>query len=124
MLNLGGKLAGCGSVAGYIGLPNGQIYSATKAGVITLTQSLRTEMADRIKVRLISPGLAYTRLTQRKDFAMPGPMTPVAEARAIIKGLNTGRFEIHFSRRLTFGLKLLTALPYQAWLPRLHRLTL
>ncbi len=123
VLRLGGQLALCGSVAGYIGLPNGQIYSATKAGVISLTQSLRTEMAGRIDVRLISPGFVDTRLTQRNNFAMPAMVKPDAAARAIIKGLNTRRFEIHFPRRLTLGLKLLSALPYWASLPLLRRLT-
>jgi len=32
VLREGGQLALCGSVAGYFGLPQGQIYSATKAG--------------------------------------------------------------------------------------------
>ncbi|HIC64514.1 MAG TPA: SDR family NAD(P)-dependent oxidoreductase, partial [Paracoccus sp.] len=33
LLRKHGQLALCGSVAGYVGLPQGQIYSATKAGV-------------------------------------------------------------------------------------------
>lgn len=123
LLRPDGQLALCGSVAGYIGLPHGQIYSATKAGVISLTESLRTELDGRIDVRLISPGFVDTRLTQRNDFAMPAIMTPVAAARAIIKGLNTRRFEIHFPRRLTLSLKLLGALPYWASLPLMRRLT-
>lgn len=123
LLRLGGQLALCGSVAGYIGLPHGQIYSATKAGVISLAESLRTELDGRIDVRLISPGFVDTRLTQRNNFAMPAMVTPVVAARAIIKGLNARRFEIHFPRRLTLGLKLLSALPYWASLPLLRRLT-
>jgi NAD(P)-dependent dehydrogenase (short-subunit alcohol dehydrogenase family) len=123
LLRLGGQLALCGSVAGYIGLPRGQIYSATKAGVISLTQSLRIELDGRIDVRLISPGFVDTRLTQRNDFAMPAMVTAVSAAREIIKGLNKRRFEIHFPRRLTLGMKLLSALPYWASLPLMRRLT-
>ena len=41
LLRQGGQLALTGSVAGYVGLPQGQIYSATKAGVINLAESLR-----------------------------------------------------------------------------------
>ncbi len=123
LLRDGGQLALCGSVAGYIGLPQGQIYSATKAGVINLAQSLRAELVGRHDVRLISPGFVDTRLTQRNDFTMPAMVTPEAAARAIIKGLGKRRFEVHFPRRLTYALKLLSVLPYWAALPLTRRLT-
>ncbi len=123
LLRVGGQLALCGSVAGYIGLPQGQIYSATKAGVINLAESLRAELSDRVDVRLINPGFVDTRLTQRNTFEMPAIMTPEAAASAIIDGLNTQRFEVHFPKRLTWGLKLLSALPYWAALPLTKRLT-
>ena len=121
-LRPGGQLALCGSVAGYVGLPQGQIYSATKAGVINLAESLRAELAGQVDVRLINPGFVDTRLTQRNSFSMPGLQTPEAAARKIIAGLNSRRFEIHFPRRLTWGLKLLRILPYRASLPLTRRL--
>ncbi|MGJ8547776.1 MAG: SDR family NAD(P)-dependent oxidoreductase [Sulfitobacter sp.] len=123
LLRDGGQLALCGSVAGYVGLPQGQIYSATKAGVINLAESLRAELSGRVDVRLINPGFVDTRLTQRNAFEMPAIMTPEAAACAIIDGLNTRRFEVHFPRRLTWGLKLLSTLPYWAALPLTKRLT-
>ncbi|MDX2482669.1 MAG: SDR family NAD(P)-dependent oxidoreductase [Pseudodonghicola sp.] len=123
LLRAGGQLALCGSVAGYIGLPQGQIYSATKAGVINLAQSLQAELAGRIDVRLISPGFVDTRLTQRNDFSMPAILTPQTAARAILKGLHQRRFEVHFPRRLTYALKLLGVLPYWAALPLTRRLS-
>lgn len=123
LLREGGQLALCGSAAGNIGLPQGQIYSATKAGVINLAESLRAELAGRVDVRLISPGFVDTRLTQRNDFKMPALLTAQEAARAIIKGLNRRGFEIHFPRRLTLVLKLLRALPYWAALPLTGRLT-
>lgn len=118
-----GQLALCGSVAGYMGLPQGQIYSATKAGVINLAESLRAELAGRVDVRLINPGFVDTRLTQRNTFHMPAIVTPQNAASAIIDGLNSSRFEVHFPRRLTWSLKLLSALPYWAALPLTKRLT-
>lgn len=122
LLREGGQLALCGSVAGYIGLPQGQIYSATKAGVINLAESLRAELAGRIDVRLICPGFVDTRMTQRNDFTMPAMVTPETAAAAIFDGLNKRRFEVHFPRRLTVALKLLSALPYWAALPLTNRL--
>jgi short-subunit dehydrogenase len=123
LLRAGGQLALCGSVAGYIGLPQGQIYSATKAGVINLAESLRAELSGRVDVRLINPGFVDTRLTQRNTFNMPAIMTPKAAACAIVDGLSARHFEVHFPRRLTWGLKLLSALPYWVALPLTKRLT-
>lgn len=123
LLRKGGQLALCGSVAGYFGLPQGQIYSATKAAVINLTESLRAELQGTLDVRLISPGFVDTRLTRRNDFDMPAIMSPDAAAAAIIRGLAGRKFEIHFPRRLTLGLKLLRLLPYWASLPLTGRLT-
>lgn len=112
LLRQGGQLALTGSVAGYFGLPQGQIYSATKAGVINLAESLRAELANDVDVRLISPGFVDTRLTQKNDFDMPALMQPAAAAEAILNGLDKGGFEVHFPRRLTLPLKFLRALPY------------
>ena len=112
LLRQGGQLALTGSVAGYVGLPQGQIYSATKAGVINLAESLRAELAPEVDVRLISPGFVDTRLTQKNDFDMPALIQPEDAAAAIVKGLDKGGFELHFPRRLTLPLKFLRVLPY------------
>ena len=112
LLRQGGQLALTGSVAGYFGLPQGQIYSATKAGVINLAESLRAELANDVDVRLISPGFVDTRLTQKNDFDMPALMQPAAAAEAILNGLDKGGFEVHFPRRVTLPLKFRRALPY------------
>ena len=112
LLRQGGQLALTGSVAGYFGLPQGQIYSATKAGVINLAESLRAELANDVDVRLISPGFVDTRLTQKNDFDMPALIQPEDAAAAIVKGLDKGGFELHFPRRLTVPLKFRRALPY------------
>lgn len=122
LLRQGGQLAITGSVAGYIGLPQGQIYSASKAGVINLIESLRVEMAGRIDTRLISPGFVDTQLTEKNNFDMPFMIRPEDAASRIVKGLDSRRFEIHFPRRLTMILKLLRVLPYWAALPLTRRL--
>ena len=113
LLREGGQLVIFGSVAGYFGLPKGQLYSASKAAVINLVESLRVEYAPEIDVRLISPGFVNTRLTEKNDFDMPFVMEPDAAARRIADGLAGSAFETHFPRRLTLGLKLLQRLPYR-----------
>lgn len=109
----GGQLALCASVAGYVGLPGGQPYSATKAGLINLCESLYAEHARTLDVKLISPGFVRTALTDKNDFAMPMILTPEAAAKAIARGLLSKRFEIHFPWKMTFFLKLLQQLPYR-----------
>lgn len=122
LLRRGGQLALTGSVAGYVGLPQGQIYSATKAAVINLAETLRAELAPDTDVRLISPGFVATRLTEKNDFAMPALMQPDQAAKVIVSGLDRNGFEVHFPRRLTLSLKLLRALPYALALPLTKRL--
>lgn len=122
LLRSGGQLALCGSVAGYVGLPQGQIYSATKAGVINLAESLRAERRD-LDIRLICPGFVETRLTEKNDFQMPAIIKPEEAAEAIREGLDRSGFEIHFPHRLTRSLKLLRALPYGLSLRLTRRLS-
>lgn len=107
-----GQMALCGSVAGYMGLPEGQPYSATKAAIINLAESLHAEEGHQIDVKLISPGFVRTPLTDKNDFSMPMMIEPDQAAIAIANGLLSKRFEIHFPKRFTMLLKLLRALPY------------
>lgn len=112
LLRDGGQLVLFGSVAGYIGLPKGQAYSATKAGVMNLAETLRVELAPKVDVRLVSPGFVRSRLTDKNQFQMPAMLEPEDAARRILKGLQSRRFEIHFPKRFTLVLKLLRLLPY------------
>ena len=112
LLRKGGDLVLTGSVAGYVGLPQGQIYSASKAGVISLCETLRAELAPAVRVRMISPGFVATRLTEKNSFEMPAVLQPEDAAQRIVRGLDGKRFEVHFPRRLTLPLKLLRVLPY------------
>lgn len=112
LLRDGGQLVLFGSVAGYIGLPRGQAYSATKAAVNNLAETLRVELAPRVDVRLVCPGFVSTRLTAKNAFAMPAILTPDQAAQAVIRGLDGRAFEIHFPKRFTLAMKLLRVLPY------------
>lgn len=111
-LKPGGQLALFGSAAAIFGLPNGQVYSATKAGIVNLAQSLRVELEPNVDVRLITPGFVRTRLTDQNNFEMPFILEPEAAAQRILKGLKGKHFEIAFPRRLIWPLRVL------AWLPK------
>jgi short-subunit dehydrogenase len=117
-----GQIALCGSVAGYCGLPGGQPYSATKAGIINLAESLRADMArSPIDVKLISPGFVATQMTAKNDFAMPMMIAPEKAAKAIADGLLAPHFEIHFPKRFTYLVKFLRLLPAWLYFPIIKR---
>jgi hypothetical protein len=54
---------------------------------------------------------------------MPALITAEEAADEILRGLRSGRFEIHFPRRFTVTLKLLRHLPYRAYFAVIHRMT-
>lgn len=108
----GGQLVLFGSVAGYFGLPGGQAYSATKAAVNNLAESLRIELRPGIDVRLVCPGFVRTRLTARNSFDMPALISADEAAHHVLRGLRGRSFEIHFPKRFTLVMKLLRMLPY------------
>ena len=72
---------------------------------------------------VINPGFVSTRLTAKNDFAMPSLLTPEQAAQSIIEGFRRGAFEIHFPKRFTCVLKLLSKLPYAAYFPLIRRIT-
>jgi short-subunit dehydrogenase len=107
-----GDIVGMASLAGYAGLPGAAVYSSAKSGVIAFLQSVRIDLKRYgVGVVTVNPGFVKTPLTDRNDFYMPFLMSPEQAADEIVKGLLAGREEIHFPRRLSWPLKLLTALP-------------
>jgi short-subunit dehydrogenase len=113
------KSSGCitliSSVAGYRGLPNSFAYGASKAAVIHLAENLQCDLANTgIKVQVINPGFVKTRLTDLNDFAMPFIISAEQAAAAIIKIMDTNKFEAAFPWTFALILKFMNKLPY--WL--------
>lgn len=111
-----GQIALCGSVAGFCGLPKGQPYSATKAAINNMAQSLRAEMqGDHIDIKVINPGFVRTPLTDKNKFDMPMIIEAEDAAKALAYGLRTRKYEVHFPKKFTILVKLLALLPYSLY---------
>lgn len=107
-----GHLALMSSVAGYRGLPMAAGYSASKAAVIAMSESLKPELDGHgVKIQVICPGFVKTPLTEQNTFPMPFLMPVEDAARRIMRGLESGIFQIAFPRRFVLQLKLLRLLP-------------
>jgi len=119
----GSGIALVASVAGYAGLPKALAYSPSKAALIRFAECLHLDLAPRgLGVWTINPGFVATRLTAQNDFDMPALIAPDTAADAIVGGFATGRFEIHFPKRFTRVMKLLSILPYALSMPILARI--
>ncbi|MBI3515724.1 MAG: SDR family NAD(P)-dependent oxidoreductase [Proteobacteria bacterium] len=119
-----GQVALVASVAGYGGLPTAAAYGATKAAMINLAEALKFDL-DPLGVRLslVNPGFVRTPLTDQNPFPMPALMEVDDAARALVRGLARGGFEVTFPRRFTYVVKLLRLLPYRLYFPLVARLT-
>ena len=107
-----GDIVGVASLSAYGAFPRAEAYGSTKAAVNYMLASLRLDLAKRgVGVTTVNPGFVKTRLTDENDFPMPFLMKPEAAARAIVEGMLAGHTEIHFPKRLSIPLKLITALP-------------
>jgi Short-chain dehydrogenases of various substrate specificities len=103
------------SIAGYRGLPKSAPYSASKAAVISLAESLHLELkAKGVLLRVVNPGFVRSPLTDKNDFKMPFLMEAEDAAQAIMRDLPRQNFEIVFPKRFAYLMKLLRILPY--WL--------
>jgi NAD(P)-dependent dehydrogenase (short-subunit alcohol dehydrogenase family) len=112
------------SLSGYRGLPLAAPYSATKAALINLAESLRNDcLAAGIRLRLLNPGFVRSALTEHNDFDMPFLTDPEIIARHVVARLDSGSFEIAFPPAMTWRMKLLRLLPYRWYFPLLARVT-
>lgn len=107
-----GHIAIIASVAGFRGLPRAVAYGPTKAALINLAETLKTELAPHgITVSLINPGFVETPMTADNPFPMPGMVTPDFAADRIFTGLDRQRFEILFPTGFGLAMKALRLLP-------------
>jgi short-subunit dehydrogenase len=116
-----GHIAIVASVAGYRGLPRSAAYGPTKAALINLAETLRTELTPRgITISLVNPGFVDTPMTRDNPFPMPGIIPSQQAAQNLLAGLERRKYEIIFPRAFVFAMKFMRLLPNAAyfWLAR------
>ena len=111
-----GHIVLTGSLAGFRGLPGAIGYGASKAGVMSLAESMRIDLADTgVEVQLVNPGFVKTRLTEKNDFKMPFIMEPEAAADAYVSHMRTDHFKKSFPSPFAWLFRGGRILPDWAW---------
>ena len=114
-LSTGSQLVFVSSIVTQLPFPQAEAYGASKAGVDYLANSIRLDLKSaNIDVSLVHPGFVKTPLTDKNQFFMPFIVDSKTAAYRIYQGIQARRAYIHFPKRFTYLLKLISWLP-EAW---------
>lgn len=99
-----GHIVLTGSLSAYRGLPAAVGYSASKAGLMSLAESMHGDLKGTgIEVQLVNPGYIETRMQEDNPYSKPFMMTPDQAAQEVFEHMNTDNFHKAFP----FGFSLL-----------------
>jgi NAD(P)-dependent dehydrogenase (short-subunit alcohol dehydrogenase family) len=105
-------LVGFSSMAADRGVPRGHAYSASKAALARILESLRIDLWDRqTRVFTVIPGYIETPMTRQNRFPMPGILPAATAARRIIRGMERNEWTIRFPWYHSLPMLLLQFLP-------------
>ncbi|WP_341367427.1 SDR family NAD(P)-dependent oxidoreductase [Yoonia sp. BS5-3] len=92
-----GHIVLVGSLAGFRGQAGAIGYSASKAGMMTLAESMQADLRKSpVSVQLVNPGFIKTRLTDKNTFNMPFIMSAEDAAKEVFEHMNTDGFKKSF----------------------------
>ena len=107
-----GHIVLVGSLSGFRGLPGAIGYSASKAGLMALAESMQADLrTSPIEVQLINPGFIKTRLTDKNDFTMPFIMSAEDAAKEVFEHMNTENFKKSFPMLFSWVFRLSQFMP-------------
>jgi NAD(P)-dependent dehydrogenase (short-subunit alcohol dehydrogenase family) len=86
-----GRIVITGSGAAYLPGSTNSAYSSSKAAVCRFGETLANQLAGRVPVFPLSPGLVRTEMTER--FPDSAPWTPPECAPRLVRALASGRFD-------------------------------
>jgi NADP-dependent 3-hydroxy acid dehydrogenase YdfG len=107
-----GHIVLVGSLSGFRGLPGAIGYCSSKAGMMSLAESMQADLrTSPIDVQLINPGFIKTRLTEKNDFDMPFIMSPEDAAQEVFDHMNTDTFKKSFPMVFSWVFRLSQFMP-------------
>ena len=107
-----GHIVLVGSLSGFRGLPGAIGYCSSKAGMMSLAESMQADLrTSPIEVQLINPGFIKTRLTEKNDFNMPFIMSPEDAAKEVFEHMNTDSFKKSFPMLFSWIFRLSQFMP-------------
>jgi len=107
-----GTIVGISSLAGLRGLPGTAAYSASKAGLSTLLESLRVDLrGSGLSVITVEPGFLATPMIAGARVPTPWTVDVYDAAEAILQGIARQRRVIHVPWRTFALMKIIQALP-------------
>jgi short-subunit dehydrogenase len=117
MIALGrGRIVFVSSIAGYLGVRGEAVYSANKAAILAMAESLRAEMVGSgVAVSVVSPTVVDTPFFSRRGSpyhrSWPRPMPPERVAAAICRAIRDGRPETIVPSRMGAAVKVRALVP-------------
>jgi short-subunit dehydrogenase len=92
-----GHIVITGSLGGFRGLPGAISYAASKAGVMSLAESMYYDLRKTgVDVQLVNAGYIRTRLSDKNTIPMPFIMEPEAAADRMLAHMRSPRFSTSF----------------------------
>lgn len=107
-----GVIVGISSLGDGKGFPKSGFYSASKAALTILLESLRIELKKyNVKVITVKPGFIKTAMTDKNEFEMPFLMSAEKASQIILTGLKKEKRMIEFPMQTALSAKFLRMIP-------------
>lgn len=107
-----GHIVLTGSLSAYRGLPGAIGYSASKAALASLADTLDLDLKGTgVETQVIHPGFIRTQLTDKNDFVMPQIMEPEAAAEAFVDHMDGDGFHTAFPAPFAWLFRLAPIMP-------------
>jgi short-subunit dehydrogenase len=111
-----GHVVNVGSIVGHTGHRGEAVYSASKAGLVAFTESLRQECRRHgVGVSLVTPGVVETPFFDRRgvpyDRRRPAPIDPHRVGEAVVKAIQLDRAEVIVPAWLSLAVRVRGAAP-------------